>query len=47
MQARTAELQQFVNLMAGHEIRMTELKEVIKQLKSQLPAAKGWAAGME
>lgn len=39
VQERTAELQQFVNLMAGREIRMTELKEVIRQLRAQLEEA--------
>lgn len=36
---RTAKLQEFVNLMASHEVRMIELKEVIKQLRAQLKAA--------
>ena len=36
---RTAELRQFVNAMAGREVRMAELKEVIQQLRSQLQAA--------
>lgn len=36
---RTDELQRMVNLMAGREIRMAELKEVIKMLKEQLRAA--------
>jgi PAS domain S-box-containing protein len=36
---RTEELQRMVNLMAGREIRMAELKEVIKILKEQLKAA--------
>ena len=36
---RTAELQEFVNLMAGREIRMTELKEVVKELRAQLEEA--------
>ncbi|NOZ71850.1 MAG: hypothetical protein GXP38_08045 [Chloroflexi bacterium] len=39
MQNRTAELQQFVNLMAGREIRMAELKKVIQQLRTQLKEA--------
>jgi hypothetical protein len=33
---RTEELQKLVNLMAGREIRMAELKEVIKLLRKQL-----------
>lgn len=36
---RTAELQRAVNLMAGREIRMAELKQVIVRLRSQLLAA--------
>ncbi|NOY64034.1 MAG: GAF domain-containing protein, partial [Nitrospirae bacterium] len=36
---RTDELQRMVNLMAGREIRMAELKKVIKMLKEQLKAA--------
>jgi C4-dicarboxylate-specific signal transduction histidine kinase len=39
VQARIAELQQFVDLTAGREIRMAELKGVIKQLRAQLQAA--------
>jgi PAS domain S-box-containing protein len=33
---RTAELQQMVNLMAGREVRMAELKEAVKILRAQL-----------
>ena len=33
---RTEELQNFVNLTAGREIRMAELKDVIKKLRAQL-----------
>ncbi len=33
---RTAELRRMVNLMAGREIRMAELKDVIRQLREQL-----------
>ena len=36
---RTAELQEFVNLMAGREVRMIELKDVIRQLRAQLEEA--------
>ncbi|GAB4533558.1 MAG: hypothetical protein Fur0018_22950 [Anaerolineales bacterium] len=36
---RTAELQRLVNLMAGREVRMAQLKEVIQQLQEQLLAA--------
>jgi PAS domain S-box-containing protein len=36
---RTAELQRFVNLMAGREVRMAELKKVIKKLRAQLEEA--------
>jgi len=36
---RTAELQKTVNLMTGREIRMAELKDVIRQLHKQLEAA--------
>ena len=36
---RTAELRELVNLMAGREVRMTELKDVIHQLRAQLQAA--------
>jgi len=39
VQARTAELQQFVDLTAGREIRMAGLKNVIKQLRAQLQSA--------
>ncbi len=33
---RTDQLQRMVNLMAGREVRMAELKEVIKKLRNQL-----------
>ncbi len=36
---RTAELNQMVSLMAGREVRMAELKEVIQQLREQIQAA--------
>ena len=36
---RTAELQKMINLMAGREIRMAELKKVIKNLRAQLESA--------
>jgi C4-dicarboxylate-specific signal transduction histidine kinase len=36
---RTAELRRVVNLMAGREVRMAELKEVIRELRAQLIAA--------
>jgi PAS domain S-box-containing protein len=39
VQARTAELQQFVDLMVGREIRMAELKSVVRQLRAQLQSA--------
>jgi hypothetical protein len=39
VQERTAELQRFVDLAAGREIRMAELKNVIKQLRAQLQVA--------
>jgi len=36
---RTEELQTFVGLMAGREVRMAELKKVIKKLRAQLQEA--------
>jgi CheY-like chemotaxis protein len=36
---RTDELQKMVNLMAGREVRMAELKETIRKLRSQLEEA--------
>ena len=36
---RTAELRRMVNLMAGREVRMAELKDVIRQLRAQLEEA--------
>ena len=39
VQKRTAELQKTINLMAGREVRMAELKEVIRKLHAQLEEA--------
>jgi PAS domain S-box-containing protein len=39
VQERTAELQKMVNLMAGREVRMAELKEVIQKLRTQVESA--------
>ena len=36
---RTTELQKMVNLMAGREVRMSELKETIRKLRAQLESA--------
>ncbi len=36
---RTKELQRVINLMAGREVRMAELKEAIRQLRAQLGEA--------
>ena len=36
---RTAELRQTIGLMAGREVRMAELKKVIRQLREQIKAA--------
>ena len=36
---RTAELQKIVNLMAGREVRMADLKKVIKKLREQIESA--------
>jgi PAS domain S-box-containing protein len=36
---RTAELRKMVNLMAGREVRMAELKKVIRKLRAQLEEA--------
>jgi CheY-like chemotaxis protein len=36
---RTAELRKIVNAMAGREVRMAELKDVIRQLRAQLEEA--------
>jgi CheY-like chemotaxis protein len=36
---RTAELRKLVNAMAGREVRMAELKEVIRKLRAQLEEA--------
>ncbi len=36
---RTTELQKMVNLMAGREVRMAELKETIKKLRAQVESA--------
>jgi phosphoglycerate-specific signal transduction histidine kinase len=39
LKERTDELQTMVNALAGREIRMVELKKVIKKLRSQLEGA--------
>jgi len=39
VQERTAELNKIINLMAGREVRMAELKKVIKKLRKQLEDA--------
>ena len=39
IQERTTELQKTVNLLAGRELRMAELKKVIKKLSAQLEEA--------
>jgi septal ring factor EnvC (AmiA/AmiB activator) len=39
VKARTAELQSIVNSMAGREVRMADLKKVIKKLRTQLEEA--------
>lgn len=39
VQERTSELQKIVNLMAGREVRMAELKKIIKVLRNQLQEA--------
>ncbi|MBU0492254.1 MAG: hypothetical protein KKB13_10445 [Chloroflexi bacterium] len=39
MAERTAELRMLVDSMAGREVRMAELKEVIHQLRAQLEDA--------
>ncbi len=39
LKKRTAELQSIINSMAGREVRMAELKKVIKKLRSQLEGA--------
>ncbi len=39
VEERTEELQKIVNLMAGREVRMEELKEVIRQLREQIETA--------
>ena len=39
VQDRTTELREMVNLMAGREVRMAELKEVIEKLRTQLEKA--------
>jgi hypothetical protein len=36
VQERTGELRRVVNLMAGREVRMAELKETIRGLRAQL-----------
>jgi len=37
--ARTEKLNKMINMMAGREVRMAELKEAIKKLRSQLSSA--------
>jgi PAS domain S-box-containing protein len=39
VEARTAELREMVDLMTGREVRMAELKVVIRKLRAQLQAA--------
>ena len=39
VEERTAELQKTINLMADRELRMVELKETIKKLRSQLESS--------
>ncbi len=39
VEERTFELKKVVNLMAGREVRMSELKEMIRQLREQIKAA--------
>ena len=39
VQERTVELRKTINLMAGREVRMAELKETIKKLRAQLGSA--------
>jgi PAS domain S-box-containing protein len=39
VQKRTAELQKTINLMAGREVRMAGLKEVIRKLREQVESA--------
>ncbi|MFZ5917277.1 MAG: hypothetical protein ACOYZ7_10110 [Chloroflexota bacterium] len=39
VQQQAAELRKMVNLMAGREVRMAELKDVIRQLRAQLEKA--------
>jgi GAF domain-containing protein len=39
VEERTAELKKMVNLMAGREVRMAELKGTIRQLRTQLQEA--------
>ena len=39
VEKRAAELRKMVNLMAGREVRMAELKKVIRELRAQLEAA--------
>jgi PAS domain S-box-containing protein len=39
VQERTADLRRLVDAMAGREVRMAELKEVIRQLRTQLRGA--------
>ena len=39
LKERTVELQKTINLMAGRELRMVELKETIEKLRAQLESA--------
>lgn len=39
VEERTAELQRMVNLMAGREVRMAELKDVLGRLRAQVKSA--------
>ena len=39
VEERTAELRKMVNLMAGREVRMAELKDAIKKLRAQIESA--------
>ena len=39
LKERTDELQKTINLMAGRELRMVELKETIEKLRAQLESA--------
>ncbi len=39
LRKRTAELQKLINLMSGREVRMAELKRIIKELRLQIESA--------